>query len=480
MVFEKKSILVKQHSRFNHLNMKNFLVTFIIFLTAFITNQSSAQNWKNYMGRKDERMCLTKSCYDSCAALVKEGLLNFAVWSGHPETAIRRISVADAISKLTSKGALQDGKGGFKCPDEATYNECISYKNYGACKSCEKILAVADVGRIIVYYVQQDGSIWSIEKVNGKWSAPVKYKHNAGGTVNVTSPGPGKVILTYVRNEKLFAAFGMNQGASRLSSWYMYGIKPGSDPFLLSLPGGRLELYVKGVNSKELFLIKGEGESWNESYQMNDYWDKGLPVEDVKTYSNKLNAPKFDEKFVFGGVNGIDKGDEYAGQFLAGKGLGGEIKGSAAATAYGTTDRAVFVRGLDDQVWWSSSSNGDNWTGFTPIKGLKITSDPSVLCRKNGEIILFARGVDNKLYFANYKKETGKWSIWLPYGSDLLSGSPKAFSWGEDRIDVVFRNAEGSLVHLWTNSQGYNMNPQREIIPCGIVRFDPGATGVKW
>jgi hypothetical protein len=129
--------------------------------------------------------------------------------------------------------------------------------------------------------------------------------------------------------------------------------------------------------------------------------------------------------------------------------LGGKLLGGPGAVVWNYNAGAVgasisvFVRGLDDALWWNTAPNDGKfkWGGWLKIGG-KITSNPSCVASINSRINCYARGPNNALWFVSYQDiNVGKWGAWQSLGGGL-NGAPSATRWSLGH-DVIF--ARGSL-----------------------------------
>ena len=56
-----------------------------------------------------------------------------------------------------------------------------------------------------------------------------------------------------------------------------------------------------------------------------------------------------------------------------------------------------------------------------------------------------------------------------------------ATSWGDNRVDVFYRGADGSLDHVWRDdTEALIKAPKIEKVPGMTIKNDPTAVGVKW
>jgi hypothetical protein len=72
-----------------------------------------------------------------------------------------------------------------------------------------------------------------------------------------------------------------------------------------------------------------------------------------------------------------------------------------------------------------------------------FSEGPAISTRGFGLLDLFARGVDNGLWYKYYQ---GGWSGWFNLGgTNTLTSSPSSVSWSSNRIDVVARRIDGAI-----------------------------------
>ncbi len=95
--------------------MKRFVLIGIcfLFIGLFGSTANAQADCKNYLGRAGEKICETKASYDECVVKLKKGEFNFCSMFGKPETMIRRISAAEAVSNLNSQGCTREQQRRF-------------------------------------------------------------------------------------------------------------------------------------------------------------------------------------------------------------------------------------------------------------------------------------------------------------------------------------------------------------------------------
>jgi hypothetical protein len=177
---------------------------------------------------------------------------------------------------------------------------------------------------------------------------------------------------------------------------------------------------------------------------------------------------------------------------------------SPDAASWGSGHLDVYVRGLDNNVYYRRYLNG-SWADWASAgqPNVGAISDPSAVSSGSGRIDLFVRGGDNALWHRLYSN--GAWGNWesfsgvtLTTGPDaanpgngqlhvFLAGPNKAMwrctysggscTWGQvpggattydqsgvspslNRVDVFARGTDGQLFHrIWNGSSWGNWEP---------------------
>lgn len=118
----------------------------------------------------------------------------------------------------------------------------------------------------------------------------------------------------------------------------------------------------------------------------------------------------------------------------------GFVASSPALAATPDNEQYIAVRGSDDGIYLARNIfNGAEWTDWTPLGappgGAK--GDPALISTFPGELLLFVRGADNKLWQRN-RANNGPFGDWFkPLGDDgVLKSSPRVSSRGPGRVDV--------------------------------------------
>lgn len=479
--------------------MKRIVFSLLVlgFIYAFSATEAKAQaQCKNLGGVTTDKICPTKAEYDACLNLMKQGTtVNLCVMTGDQTSWVRRATFREAIASLTEKKCTKTGTTSWMCPENVVFNYCNGYKNFfalmdmknsrvTACqaappekkaeKPVDKPAEKADSGDLYVYAVGLDDRLWTIKKTKGVWGGRQQLAPVVGGGVDACSPNPGKIIVAF-RAQNNAAYIGLFDYANGKHGWFNFISKIGSDPTVLCQSGDRVTYFVRGHNNTGLYGTYAENGVWA---LMNIGDGDGLAIEDVVSKGGQASSISFWDKITFAGEKFTD-----GTLMITGHPFQGAMKGSPDGVAFGGDNRAVFVRGTDDRVWWRMTSDNKTWSNWQEVSpssgaGIKITSDPSAVSRKNGEILLFARGENNMLWVTQYKG--GAWTGWVPWGG-VMAGSPDATSWGDNRVDVFYRNADGSITHVWRDdTDGLIKEPKSETVPNMAIKNDLTAVGVKW
>jgi hypothetical protein len=125
------------------------------------------------------------------------------------------------------------------------------------------------------------------------------------------------------------------------------------------------------------------------------------------------------------------------------------------ASGSGTFDG--FVRGGDNQLWWTRSTNGV-WAAYSPLGGY-LTSDAAVASDASGAWV-FVRGLDNALYYRRF--DGTSWTpSWISLGGYVTSNptavstpsGPRVFVRGFD--NALYTGAfTGTAFSGWTSLGG--------------------------
>jgi hypothetical protein len=99
--------------------------------------------------------------------------------------------------------------------------------------------------------------------------------------------------------------------------------------------------------------------------------------------------------------------------------------------------------------------------------GGTLTSDPDICSwGKGSHYEIFARGTDNALWHKYWTESTG-WSGWESLGGSLASG-PGCVSWGPNRVDVVARASNNTVLHWYWNGASWQSDNLG-----GSITYDP-------
>ena len=139
--------------------------------------------------------------------------------------------------------------------------------------------------------------------------------------------------------------------------------------------------------------------------------------------------------------------------------LGGGLSSSPAVAAYGTNYLQVNARGNDGALWSRWSNNGgSSWTSwYKPIAGKLLEGTGPASCVAGNEQYLFVTGMSGAMYWSHWTLGNGA-QPFTKFGGKLTS-SPSATATGRDGVYVVGRGANGALWSTSTLDYGATWTP---------------------
>lgn len=230
-------------------------------------------------------------------------------------------------------------------------------------------------------------------------------------------------------------------------AWVSFHTKVGSDPAAACDGGGGVHVFAHAAESVGV---------WHAWYDNN-------------TWANASLFGSSDELFT--------------STRIGGKSLGGGIVGGPDACSWRGKRLDVFARGSGNFIYHKARNDDGTWGTWEDLGGLPMASDPSAAARITGEMSVFARDANNKLWMKSYSMTADRWSPWFPIGGMDITGSPDVTRTAPDRIDIF---ARGSDKAIWHTSVTFKNNiPDLKGIPAweslgGAVASDPSAVGVDW
>jgi len=134
---------------------------------------------------------------------------------------------------------------------------------------------------------------------------------------------------------------------------------------------------------------------------------------------------------------------------------GGVLTSRPAATTAAGGEVLVFARGLDQGLWVFRVAGGVPvpWASLGGV----LTSEPEAVSWGGGRVDVFVRGLDRGLW--QKTRQGGAWSSWTSLGG-TLAGAPAVASTGAGRLDAVALDPGGALVHrgfvggVWSDWRG--------------------------
>jgi hypothetical protein len=138
---------------------------------------------------------------------------------------------------------------------------------------------------------------------------------------------------------------------------------------------------------------------------------------------------------------------------------GGQLKDNPAAVKTGG-NLHVFVRGLDDQLWWNVIFTDDTTRGWIPLGG-RLTSGPAVAVADSGNLAVVVRGTDGAVWMLRVQPlSTGVTSGWSSIGGQII-GNPAlindtltVLATGTDNV-LWYNSENGCCFPTWTNLNGF-------------------------
>jgi hypothetical protein len=142
--------------------------------------------------------------------------------------------------------------------------------------------------------------------------------------------------------------------------------------------------------------------------------------------------------------------------------LGGEFLSNPSAVNWGSSRLDVFGIGMNGTLWQRTWTATNGWYPWVDTGGGRVQWTPAVTSRGFGSIDAFAVNDDEQVMHRNFNTTTG-WSQWVNLGG-TASAPPAATALGADRLNVLVRDASGTLAtKMWTASSGWYNWVDRQI-----------------
>jgi hypothetical protein len=137
--------------------------------------------------------------------------------------------------------------------------------------------------------------------------------------------------------------------------------------------------------------------------------------------------------------------------------LGGMLASGPGAVSSGADQMQVFARGVDEALWYLTYDSG-NWSAWQRLElvgmdeGVTIAAAPTAISPAPGQIDIYVRGSDNQLWKLSFDGDT--WGTWVSLGGQLTSGVAVAAG------NIIAQAEDGSLQNgdglVWTSLGGLN------------------------
>jgi len=240
-------------------------------------------------------------------------------------------------------------------------------------------------GRLDVFTRGTDNALWHRWFDSGSWSGWERLGGVLRSAPGAVSWGSGRIDVA-VRGTDDAVWHIAYDGA--WSGWERLGGLATSAPALAATTFNRLDLLVKGTDDR-IYSRRWTGDRWADWYQILPNTFTSSPAASTST----------------GQVVAVARGSDQAGYvfatdssnstWLAPSSIGGAIRDDPAI-AWRPTDKNVFVRGTDDQLWMWNYNDADA-PGWHPVGGV-LTSGPAAVWQGPLTVDVFVRGTDNAIW----------------------------------------------------------------------------------
>jgi hypothetical protein len=132
----------------------------------------------------------------------------------------------------------------------------------------------------------------------------------------------------------------------------------------------------------------------------------------------------------------------------------------------------VFIRGLDDHVYYNVSSDGARWAGWTEVPGAGRTTDTPAVVVWKGNLHIFVRGADGYVWGNAF---TGaSWNGWAAVPGSATPSAPATVVY-RNVLYLLRRSTENRILF---NSYTANWNGWLEV-PGNGATLDAPAAGIR-
>lgn len=134
------------------------------------------------------------------------------------------------------------------------------------------------------------------------------------------------------------------------------------------------------------------------------------------------------------------------------------LTGSPTVSSWDPDRIDLFVKGTDNQLWYSSKTGNTEWTSWETLGGDLLYS-PAAISHGTGLIKVYAVGADRQLEMIEFK--SGKWGDWEKLGSSL-NGTPAIGDDGTGSFGVVVPGLECTGSDTGTKDHKLCIRPRDE------------------
>jgi len=269
------------------------------------------------------------------------------------------------------------------------------------------------------------------------------------------------------------------------TSWRNAGGRLLSGPAIASSAAGQLDVFAVGLDDsvEPNYLVVWHNQFWYEAWsgwEALDNPDEGNPPPGWPTVERDVPTPEFPAPVVVAsGSNQLDlfwlwpdntlRWRHFDGATWGSwQNLGGMLASGPGAVAHdGQID--VFARGVDDALWTRTynGSWGENSHAWQRVDragmpgGVTIASAPAVVSPAAGRILVTVLGSDDRLWQLAY--DGSSWGDWYPAGADKSTtpgriGGALGLDGVDDYVDLPdnFPNVTGFTFAAWVYWNGGN------------------------